>query len=64
MFDNYDDKIRLRLLDNDIFCRKYYNPLKNTPKTIEIYNKILCIPCTKDMTENDIDKIINLIVFV
>ena len=64
LFDNYDDKIRLRLLDNDIFCRKYYNPLKNTPKTIEIYNKILCIPCTKDMTENDIDKIINLIVFV
>jgi len=61
LIDNYDDNIRIKLLENDIFCRKYYNPLKNTPKTLEIYNKILCIPCTKDMTEKDIDKIINLI---
>ena len=61
LFDNYDDKIRLKLLENNIFCRKYYNPLKKTPVTMEIYDKILCIPCTKDMSEKDIDKIINLI---
>jgi len=64
LFENYNDEIRIKLLENNIFCRKYYNPLKNTPKTIEIYNKILCIPCTKDMTEEDINEIINLIVFV
>lgn len=62
LFDNYNDGIRLKFLDNGIFCRKYYNPLKNTPITMEIYDKILCIPCTKDMTESDIDKIINLII--
>ena len=61
LFDNYDDKIRLRLLDNNIFCRKYYNPLNKTATTMEIFKKILCVPCTKDMTEKDIDKIINLI---
>jgi dTDP-4-amino-4,6-dideoxygalactose transaminase len=61
LFDNYDDNIRIKLLDNNIFCRKYYNPLKKTTKTMEIYNKILCIPCTKDMIENDIDKIFNII---
>ena len=64
LFDNYNDKIRKRLLDNNIFCRKYYNPLKNTPTTMKIYNRILCVPCTKDMSESDIDKIIDLIVFV
>ena len=48
------------ILDEDIFCRKYYNPLKNTPNTLEIYNKILCIPCTVDMNNKDIDKIINI----
>lgn len=61
LFDNYNDNIRLKLKENNIFCRKYYNPLKNTPKTVEFFDKILCVPCTKDMTENDIDKIINFI---
>jgi dTDP-4-amino-4,6-dideoxygalactose transaminase len=61
LFDNYDDKIRLKILDNDIFCRKYYHPLKETKNTVEIYNKILCLPCTVDMTKKDIDLIISLI---
>ena len=61
LFQNYDDNIRLKLLENNIFCRKYYNPLKDTPKTLDFFNKILCIPCTKDMTFEDIDKIIDLI---
>lgn len=50
-----------KLLDNDIFCRKYYHPLKDTKNTLEIYNKILCLPCTVDMTKKDIDFIISLI---
>ena len=61
LFDKYDDKIRLKLLENNIFCRKYYNPLKETKNTVEIYNKILCLPCNVDMTIKDIDYIINII---
>ena len=61
LFDKYDDKIRLKILDNDIFCRKYYHPLKDTKNTVEIYNKILCLPCNVDMTKKDIDNIINLL---
>ena len=61
LFDNYDDKLRLKILDNDIFCRKYYHPLKETKNTVEIYNKILCLPCTVDMTKKDIDLILCLL---
>ena len=55
LFDTYDDNIRVDLLENNIFCRKYYHPLKKTKNTIEIYNKILCLPCTVDMTKKSID---------
>lgn len=61
LFDNYDDSVRLKLIENNVFCRKYYYPLKRTPKTLEFFDKILCVPCNKDMTEKDIDKIVNLI---
>lgn len=61
LFDNYDDNIRLKLLENNVFCRKYYHPLKETKNTLEIFNKILCVPCTVDMTLKDIDYIINII---
>jgi len=61
LFGEYDDKIRLKILDNDIFCRKYYHPLKETKNTVEIYNKILCLPCNIDMTKKDINSIISLI---
>lgn len=61
LFDEYNDNIRLKILDNDIFCRKYYHPLEKTKKTVEIYNKILCLPCTVDMTKEDIDNIIKII---
>lgn len=61
LFDNYNDNIRLTLLKNGIFCKKYYHPLKKTPNATSIYNKILCIPCTKDMTNSHIDFILNII---
>jgi dTDP-4-amino-4,6-dideoxygalactose transaminase len=52
------------LLNNNIFCRKYYHPLKETKITCDIYSKILCIPCHKDMIFEDIDRIINIIINV
>lgn len=50
-----------KIKDNDIFCRKYYHPLKNTKNAMKIYNKILCIPCTVDMTFKNIDFILEII---
>jgi dTDP-4-amino-4,6-dideoxygalactose transaminase len=61
LFENYNDNIRVLLLDHGIFCRKYYHPLENTKNATHIFNKILCIPCTKDMTTEDIDNILNII---
>ena len=61
LFENYNDNIRLNLLSNKIFCKKYYHPLKNTKIATKIYDSILCIPCNKDMEFNDIDKIIYII---
>ena len=52
-------KIKEKLLENNIFCRKYYHPLKKTKNTCIIYDKILSLPCTKDMNYSDIDNIIN-----
>lgn len=54
-------KIKEKLLENNIFCRKYYHPLKETRNACNIYDKILCFPCTKDMNYSDIDFIINYI---
>lgn len=61
LFKDYHDNIRLKLLENNIFCRKYYEPLKNTNNALDIYNRILCITCNKDMDIKDIDKIITII---
>ena len=43
LFDNYDDNARLKLLDNDIFCRKYYHPLTKTKNAVDIFNKIISL---------------------
>ena len=55
LFDKYDDNVRLNMLENDVFCRKYYHPLSQTPVAVDTFNRILCLPCTVDMTEEDID---------
>lgn len=60
LIDNSTTKIKL-LLENDIYARKYYVPLIDSPVANDIYSRIVCIPCTVDMTYTDIDKIINLI---
>ena len=50
-----------KLLANSIYCRKYYDPLENTPVAMDLYNKILCISFTVDMTRADIDRIVSIL---
>jgi dTDP-4-amino-4,6-dideoxygalactose transaminase len=61
LFDKYDDNIRLKLLENNIYCRKYYYPLKNTKVACEIFDSILCISFTTETTKEDIDIIFELV---
>lgn len=61
LFENYNDNIRLKLMEEGIFCRKYYHPLENTPNSVKMYHQILCIPCTTDMTEENINIILDII---
>jgi dTDP-4-amino-4,6-dideoxygalactose transaminase len=50
-----------RLLKNNIYCRKYYNPLIDTKNASKLYNKIVCITCNTDMSLEDIDRIVNIL---
>jgi dTDP-4-amino-4,6-dideoxygalactose transaminase len=61
LFYKYDNNIRLKLLENNIYCRKYYYPLKNTKVACEIFDSILCISFTTETTKEDIDKIFELV---
>ena len=61
IFNEYNDEILLKLNENNIFCRKYYYPLKDTKNSVQLYNKILCISCTKDLTFQDIDFIFDIL---
>ena len=61
LFENYDDQVRVSLLENNIFCRKYYHPLNEAKHANMVFDQILCIPCTTEMTTTDIDKIIKVI---
>jgi dTDP-4-amino-4,6-dideoxygalactose transaminase len=61
IFENYADSIRLKLLENNIFCRKYYHPLNDAKNANVLFEKILCLPCTTEMTNADIDRIIQII---
>ena len=57
LFDKYDDKLREKLLENNIQARKYYHPLNDSKIANEIFDKILCIPCNIELKKSDIDKI-------
>jgi hypothetical protein len=59
--DYYDDKVREKLLENNIQARKYYHPLDDSKVANEIYNSILCIPCNIDINKCDIDYIFNVL---
>ena len=54
----FKDKINLN--DFPFIARKYYYPLdKKCLISNDFYEKIICLPCNKDLTENQLDYIIN-----
>lgn len=57
LFENYYDKVKEKLVENDIQARKYYYPLNNSKVANDIFDKILCIPCNIDMDKSDVDTI-------
>ena len=61
LFDHSTAEYEKKTLESDIYCRKYYVPLKSAINSDYIYNHILCFPCTIEMTNTDVDKILNII---
>ena len=63
IFNNPNKSLEIEklMLENNIFSRKYYHPLKETKNAIDIYDRILCLPCNIDMSFCDIDNIISII---
>lgn len=61
LFNEYYDKYEKILTDNNIICRKYYHPIKDTTISKCFYNNILCIPCHLDINEKHIDNVIQLL---
>ena len=59
--DKFDKSFINKILTDGIFCRKYYVPLNATTYAMNIYNKILCLPCNLDINKNIIDRYIELI---
>lgn len=58
VFTNNSNKLMEIFLRNNIYCRKYYNPLIDCKISKKFYENIICISCHIDMTKADIDKII------
>jgi dTDP-4-amino-4,6-dideoxygalactose transaminase len=56
------NRIIKSLLDSNIYCRKYYNPLEPSRVAVDIYNKIVCISFTVDMVSSDIDRILEIVI--
>jgi dTDP-4-amino-4,6-dideoxygalactose transaminase len=61
IFSENSNEIIKHLLNRNIYCRKYYNPLIASSVATKFYDNIVCISCTVDMTISDIDMIINLL---
>jgi len=61
IFDDANKSSEQPFLDQDIYCRKYYKPLVQLPKTSWVYDHVLCLPCHSDMNSDDIDLIVNII---
>lgn len=60
-FSENSNEIIKKLTEQNIFSRKYYYPLIDSEIANYFFNKIVCIPCTIDMTIQDIDFIIQII---
>lgn len=56
----FNNKVDIDIfIENGIEAKKYYFPLDNTCKiSIDIFNKIVCLPLNMDITEEIIDKYI------
>jgi len=61
IFVNNSYKLMEIFLRNNIYCRKYYNPLISCNKSNKFYEQIICISCTVDMKIDDINKIIYIL---
>ena len=46
---------------NNITAKKYYTPLVALPKSTWLFDHILCLPCHMDITEDTLDRYINLL---
>lgn len=61
IFSNKSVEIIEALKVAKIYSRKYYVPLEATPVATALYNEIVCISCTVDMSTEDIDRIVDVI---
>jgi dTDP-4-amino-4,6-dideoxygalactose transaminase len=61
IFSGKSRRIIASLLENKIYSRKYYQPLIDVPVSTFLYDKVVCVPCTIDMTTSDIDHITEII---
>lgn len=51
-----------RLQKNGIFSRKYYRPLADLQKATALFDRILCVPLHRDMSEADVDRMLDIVV--
>ena len=52
-----------RFIENNIEAKKYYYPLdEHCLKSMELFDRIICLPLHIDMTFSDIDRYINLLI--
>lgn len=54
-----EDLYQLELLG--VTARKYYAPLESRPKSVDTYNRILCLPCHVDLDKDTITKYVSII---
>ena len=51
-----------KFIDNKIEAKKYYYPLDNRKEfSNDLFKRIICLPLNMDVTEEIIDKYINII---
>jgi dTDP-4-amino-4,6-dideoxygalactose transaminase len=63
IFENSKNADPNLYLNNNIFCRKYYNPLDcKLVKSKRLFEHILCFPCNIDLDTNYIDNLLEFII--
>lgn len=51
----------LKFIENGIEAKKYYYPLNNSKHSMDIYDRIICLPLNMDINEDTIDNYILII---